>query len=51
MTSAAGLSAGLGRYGLAIVTVLMAWLILAVVPSAQSEDEPKGKGRTPAGPV
>jgi putative Mg2+ transporter-C (MgtC) family protein len=51
MTSAAGLSAGLGRYGLAIVTVLLAWLILAVVPSAQSEDEPKGKGRTPAGPV
>jgi putative Mg2+ transporter-C (MgtC) family protein len=51
MTSAAGLSAGLGRYGLAFVTVLMAWLILAVVPSAQTEDEPKPKGRAPAAPA
>ncbi len=51
MTSAVGLSAGLGRYGLAILAVLMAWLILAVVPSAQTDDEPKAKGRSPAAPA
>lgn len=51
MTSAAGLSAGLGRYGLAILAALMAWLILAVVPSPPTDDEPKLKGRSPAAPA
>lgn len=31
MTAAAGLAAGLGRYGLAILSVALAWIILAVV--------------------
>jgi putative Mg2+ transporter-C (MgtC) family protein len=51
MTAATGLAAGLGRYGLAVLGGLMALLILAVVPSAQTDDEPKGKGRTPAAPA
>ena len=38
MTAAAGLSAGLGRYGLAVLAVLIGWLILAVVPSPQTDD-------------
>lgn len=51
MTAATGLAAGLGRYGLAVLGGLMALLILAVVPSAQTDDEPKGRGRTPAAPA
>ena len=44
MTAATGLAAGLGRYGLAILSVAMAWLILAVLPSADKPDnEPKSK--------
>ena len=38
MTAAAGLSAGLGRYGLAVLAVLIGWLILAVVPSPPTDD-------------
>jgi putative Mg2+ transporter-C (MgtC) family protein len=45
MTAAAGLSAGLGRYGLAVLAVLIGWVILAVVPSSSNDDEPKAKGR------
>jgi putative Mg2+ transporter-C (MgtC) family protein len=46
MTAAAGLSAGLGRYGLAVLAVLIGWLVLAVVPSAPNDDEPKARIRT-----
>lgn len=46
MTAAAGLSAGLGRYGLAVLAVLIGWLILAVVPSAPNDDDVKPKIRT-----
>jgi putative Mg2+ transporter-C (MgtC) family protein len=45
MTAAAGLSAGLGRYGLAVLAVLIGWVILAVVPSSSNDDEPKATGR------
>jgi putative Mg2+ transporter-C (MgtC) family protein len=51
MTSAAGLAAGLGRYGLAVLAVLIGWLILAAVPSAQTDDEPTPTGRSPAAPA
>jgi putative Mg2+ transporter-C (MgtC) family protein len=44
MTAGTGLAAGLGRYGLAVLSVAMAWLILAVLPSADKPDnEPKSK--------
>ena len=39
MTAATGLAAGLGRYGLALIAALLSLLILAVVPSAQPDDE------------
>jgi putative Mg2+ transporter-C (MgtC) family protein len=45
LTTAAGLSAGLGRYGLAVLAVLIGWVILAVVPSSSNDDEPKATGR------
>jgi putative Mg2+ transporter-C (MgtC) family protein len=49
MTAAMGLSAGLGRYGLAVVSALLTLLILAALPSAQpDDDQPKAKGRPPA---
>jgi putative Mg2+ transporter-C (MgtC) family protein len=39
MTAATGLTAGLGRYGLALLAAALAFLILAVLPSAQPDDE------------
>ena len=45
MTAAAGLAVGLGRYGLALVSVLAALLILAVLPSAQPDDEPRRRAK------
>ena len=44
MTAATGLAAGLGRYGLALIAALLSLLVLAVVPSAQPDDErPEGE--------
>lgn len=47
MTAAIGLAAGLGRYGMAILAAAVAWLVLAVVPSAPAgdDDTPKAKAR------
>ena len=39
MTAATGLAAGLGRYGLAVIAALLSLLVLAVVPSAQPDDD------------
>jgi putative Mg2+ transporter-C (MgtC) family protein len=50
MTAATGLSAGLGRYGLALVSGVLALLILAALPSAQADDDKPTKTRpTPDG--
>ena len=48
MTAATGLSVGLGRYGLALISVLLSWTILAVLPSAQPEDERPDRRSGPA---
>ena len=48
MTAATGLSVGLGRYGLALISVLLSWMILAVLPSAQPEDERPKRRSGPA---
>ena len=51
MTAATGLAAGLGRYGLALVSGVLALLILAALPSAQPDDDkPKKTRPTPDGP-
>ncbi len=39
MTAATGLAVGLGRYGLALIAVVLSWMILALVPLAQPDDE------------
>ena len=39
MTAATGLAIGLGRYGLALISVVLSWMILALVPSAHPDDE------------
>jgi putative Mg2+ transporter-C (MgtC) family protein len=50
MTAATGLAAGLGRYGLALIAALLSLLILAVVPSAQPDEEkPKSGKKTRSG--
>jgi putative Mg2+ transporter-C (MgtC) family protein len=36
MTAAMGLAAGLGRFGLAVVSVVLAWFVLAIVKKAES---------------
>ena len=38
-------SAGLGRYGLALIAALLSLLVLAVVPSAQPDDERPRSGK------
>jgi putative Mg2+ transporter-C (MgtC) family protein len=41
MTAAIGLAAGLGRYGLAVMSIVLAWVILAIL----ARFEPKESGR------
>ncbi len=36
MTAATGLAVGLGRYGLALIAVVLSWMILALMPSAHA---------------
>jgi putative Mg2+ transporter-C (MgtC) family protein len=36
MTAAMGLAAGLGRFGLALISVIFAWFVLAVVKKTES---------------
>ena len=48
MTAATGLAVGLGRYGLALISVVLSWMILALLPSAMPDDE--GAKRPPADP-
>ena len=45
MTAATGISAGLGRYGLALIAALLSLLVLAVVPPAQPDDEKPKRGK------
>lgn len=49
MTAAMGLAAGLGRYGLALMAAALSFLILAVLPSAQPDDEGAKKRPAAAG--
>jgi len=52
MTAATGLAVGLGRYGLALISVALSWMILALMPSAMPDDDgPKKSSKNTAGPV
>jgi putative Mg2+ transporter-C (MgtC) family protein len=47
VTAAAGVAAGLGRYGVALISIGLAWVILAVISRLEGTDGDGGKSMRP----